>query len=303
MNVYFPISTEQKPDSLSGSSIKDSSSLANHTFDSLKAKAASADSSFRFSDILTPANTIRTKVAEETKQYPSFFTKHELMPKNQNPMPAPSINAVWMFYVLLLLVAGFTWVKVFYYRTLEHILGSFVSKTMSNQMVRDENLLLQKASVLLTGVFYIGAALFIYQVSTFYNFIPDFFGTGFSRFLIIALMVATIYSFKFFILKIVGFIFKIDKLIAAYIFNIFLINNLLGIILLPVVIAIAFTNPTYALILLRVTIVIAIFLYLFRLMRGIMIGLSYSVLSGFYLFLYICSLEIVPLLIIIKALR
>jgi len=303
MNIYFPASTVVNPDSLNGSSIKDTSSIGKHSLDSTKAKANSADSSFRFSDILTPANTVKAKQGDEVIKYPSFFTKHELMPRSQNPMPLASINAVWMFYVLLLLVAGFTWVKVFYYRTLEHILGSFFSKTMSNQMVRDENLLLQKASVLLTAVFYIGAALFIYQVSTFYNFLPDFFGTGFSRFLLIALMVATIYSFKFFILKIVGFIFKIDKLIAAYIFNIFLINNLLGIILLPVVIAIAFTNPTYALILLRVTIAIAIFLYLFRLIRGVMIGLSYSVLSGFYLLLYICSLEIVPLLIIIKALR
>src|SRR5665213_1262939 len=220
MNIHYPLSIDQKPDSSGSTSIKDSTYSKNHSSDSLKAKANSSDTSFRFSDILSTSNAISTKAEEETKQYPSFFKKHELMPKNHSPLPIASINAVWMFYVLLLLVAGFTWVKVFYNRTLEHILASFVSKTMSNQIVRDENLLLQKASVLLTAVFYIGGALFLYQVSLFYNFLPDFFGTGFSRFLIIALLVATIYSLKFFILKIVGFIFKIDKLIAAYIFNI-----------------------------------------------------------------------------------
>ena len=117
MYIYYPISNEQKPDSVSGSSILDSSSAKSSVPDSLKAKSNSQDTSFRFSDILTPANAVKPKSVEEIKQYPTFFKHHELTPRNQNPMPVTSINAVWMFYVLLLLIAGFTWVKVFYYRT------------------------------------------------------------------------------------------------------------------------------------------------------------------------------------------
>ncbi len=269
--------------------------------DSAIHNAAAADSSFRFSDIYSPSNPTKPKEIEETNTYVPFFHHHELPIKNQEPIPITSSNPFWLFYVLLILVAGFTWVKVFYSRTLEHILGSFISKTMSNQVVRDENLLLQKASFLLTGIFYLVLALFIYQISILDPFLPDFFPSGIARFLILAVMVAAIYSFKFIFLKVSGFIFQLDKPVSAYIFNIFLINNLIGILLLPVVIAISFTSTMAAIIIFKITVAIIILLYLFRLMRGILIGLSLTHFSLFYLFLYICALEIAPLIFIIKA--
>ena len=261
----------------------------------------SPDTSFRFNDIASPSNLAKTKEIEETKTYVPLFKHHELQVKNQYPIPVFDDNPLWLFYVLLILISGFTWVKVFYYKTLEHILASFVSKTMSNQIVRDENLLLQKASFLLTGIFYLVFALFIYQLSTFCNFIPDFFPAGFARFLILALLVSGVYSFKLLFLKITGFIFQLDKPISAYIFNIFLIKNLLGILLLPVVIAIAFTTNAAALIIFKIALFIILIFYLFRLFRGIMIGVSLTHLSLFYLFLYICAVEIAPLVFIFKA--
>jgi hypothetical protein len=283
----------------SNDSTNDSASI--QALDSTIQNLISPDTSFRFNDIYSPSLPSKTNEIEETKPYVPFFKGHELKIKNQEPNLITGTNPIWLFYVLVILVAGFTWVKVFYAHTFEHILASFISKTMSNQIVRDENLLLQRASFLLTGIFYLVFALFIYQVSIFYNFLPDFFPAGFARFLILAVLVSTIYSFKFIILKVSGFIFQLDKPVSAYIFNIFLINNLVGILLLPVVIIIAFTTTFAATIIFKIAIIGIILLYIFRLGRGIMIGLSLTDFSLFYLILYICTLEIAPLLLIIKA--
>jgi hypothetical protein len=281
------------PDSTADPSSVQVSDTAGHRY-------ISPDTSFRFNDISPTTEPLKSGEKEEIKTYIPFFKHHELQIKNQYPIPIVSSNPIWLFYVLLILVAGFTWVKVFYSRTLEHILGSFLSKTTSNQIVRDENLLLQKASFLLTGIFYLVFAMFIYQLSNFYNFIPDFFPTGLLRFLILAVFVSGIYSFKLFLLKITGFIFQLDKPISAYIFNVFLINNLVGILFLPIVIAVAFTTTFAALILIKIAIAVFIILYIFRLIRGIMIGLNLTNFNLFYLFLYICSLEIAPLVLIVK---
>ncbi len=282
------------PDSTADPSSVQVSDTAGHRY-------ISPDTSFRFNDITSPSSPSKTKEVEETKTYIPLFKHHELQIKNQEPIPITGSNPIWLFYVLVFLIAAFTWVKVFYARTLDHILASFLSKTMSNQIVRDENLLLQKASFLLTGIFYLVLALFIYQISILYNFLPDFFPSGFARFLILAVLVSMIYSFKFIFLKVSGFIFQIDKPVSAYIFNIFLINNLIGILLLPIVIAIAFTTTFAAIIIFKIAIAIIILLYVFRLIRGVMIAQSLKNFNIFYLILYICSLEIAPIVFMIKA--
>ena len=270
--------------------------------DSIGSSSSSFDTSFRFSDIISSTNPIRSKELEESKTYIPLFKHHELTPKNQTPVPINNGNPFWLIYVLILLIAGFTWVKVYYYRTLEQIITSFFSKTIANQVVRDENLLLQKASFLLTTIFYLVITLFLYELNNLYSFLPDFFGSGFSRILILGVLVSLVYSIKFIVLKLTGIIFHLDKAFSTYIFNIFLIHNLLGILLIPVVIALAFTTTAIAIILFKISLLIVIILFIFRLIRGVMIGLSLPGFSAFYLILYICGLEIAPLLVFIKVL-
>jgi hypothetical protein len=231
---------------------------------------------------------------------PKLFESHTLQRINSHPVPVGRRTPDWFTIVLVFVVIGFTWIRVFYFKIFRQLISAFFSNSISNQVVRDENILVQRASILMSFIFYLTASLFIYQVSIFFEWNFPFLGEGFLRFLVVCLIVAFAYSFKMVMLKGLGEIFNIDRPVAGYIFNIFLINNMLGLMLIPVVVAIAFvvTYSTAVAIYTGVTLVIIAFIY--RMVRAITIWMSLPGVSVFYLILYFCTLEIAPLLIVVK---
>ncbi len=255
---------------------------------------------FRFSDSDTAGTVFSYSVENLFAPTPKLFANHELKPVNSVPVPVAGRTPDWFTIILFVIVASFTWIRVFYFRILKQLYSAFFSNLVSNQIVRDENILVQRASILLSFVFYLTVSLFIYQLSMYFDWKIGILNQGFLRFLIIALIVAFAYSFKMVVLKAIGELFEIDKPVATYIFNIFLINNITGLILIPVVVLGAYLVFDYqeAIIYFGVGLVIIMFIY--RLLRAFRIWMSMQRVSFFYLILYFCTLEIAPLLILFK---
>jgi len=257
--------------------------------------AQAGDTVFRFEDSLT--------VQEETSAAARpviLFTGHELKPRHENPVPVNRSTPDWIFPVLLLVVAMFTFLRIFYNRYFSRLFAALVNSNLANQVVRDENILIQRASVLLNVVFYMVAALFLYFVSATFHWELEGLDFGFSRFLFFTILVAAVYTLKLIILKFCGTVFGLDREMAAYIFNIFLVNSVLGMALLPLIGLLAFAAwvPSFWIICFSLVIIGAAFLY--RMIRGVLIGFGSPYFSAVYLILYLCTLEIAPLLVVVK---
>lgn len=253
---------------------------------------------FRFSDGDTSASQEQS-YSSQTVVAP-LFEGHQLRPVNSSPIPVYRRTPDWFTITLIFVIFSFSWIRVFYSKIFKQLISAFYSNSISNQVVRDENILVQRASVLMSFIFYLTASLFIYQISVFYNWDYPFLGDNFLRFLVLSLIVSFAYSFKMVLLKALGEVFELDRPVASYIFNIFLINNMLGLILLPVVVTIAFV-VTYATPLVIYTgVVLVIIAFIYRLVRAFTIWMTLPGVSIFYLILYFCTLEIAPLLIIVK---
>ncbi|MBC7422190.1 MAG: DUF4271 domain-containing protein, partial [Ferruginibacter sp.] len=111
-----------------------------------------------------------------------------------------------------------------------------------------------------------------------------------------------IYFFKFLSLKFIGWVTGYQQVTNTYIFIIFLINKILGILLLPFIIIMAFSTP----VLIKVSALIAIlFITLMFLMRFYR---SYGLLqhqlkfNRLHFCMYIVGIEILPVLLIYKGL-
>jgi len=230
----------------------------------------------------------------------SLFEGHSLSPVNSNPIPLNRRTPDWFTIIVIFVIIAFTWIRVFYFKINKQLTAAFFSNSIANQVVRDENILVQRASILMSFVFYLSASLFIYQVSIFFNWDYPFLGEGLLRFFVVSLLVAFAYSFKMVLLKGLGEIFNLDRPVASYIFNIFLINNMLGLMLIPVVVAIAFVFTYSVGIVIYTGVVLVIIAFIYRLVRAFTIWLTLPGVSIFYLILYFCTLEIAPLVILIK---
>ncbi len=254
------------------------------------------DTSFRFTDLAEKPSP--SSYIDRTEKPIALFGTHQLPVLHTSPLPIARESQFWMFAVLFCAMLALSWVRVFYERIIRQMLFAVVNNTAANQIVRDENILLERASLLLTIILYLVAAMSLYLLSNKYEILPDTIGTGFPKFLLILLGVGIAYFLKMVILKLVGLIFRVYKPVTTYIFNLFLINNMLGIILLPIVILVIFLQYDFKVILLQIGIGFSAIAYIFRLGRGVIAASGRIGFSSLYLFLYLCALEIGPLLIL-----
>lgn len=230
-----------------------------------------------------------------------FFGLHELTPVHNGSVPLGVSHPFWLFAVMLMITALVLIARIFYRKNISELVRAFLSFSVTNQLVRDENILLQRASLILTVIFNLTAAFMVWQFGSVIAHKFLFALNDFSRFLVFAFFIALIYSLKYVILKLSGFIFETEREMDAYIFNIFLSNNLFGMVLFPVAVLL-FLYPRLSdspVIFIAVIATAALF-FLYRILRGILIGRASPSWSPVHLFLYICALEFAPLLVLLK---
>ncbi len=112
--------------------------------------------------------------------------------------------------------------------------------------------------------------------------------------------VSLVYFVKHLVLWVMSATFPIEKESSLYGFVTQLVNILLGISLVPLNLLIAFGPNTLAGVAIWVAIVVIILLYLFRQLKGLFISGRLLHSHLFHFFLYLCTAEIAPLLIIGK---
>jgi hypothetical protein len=237
---------------------------------------------------------------KDTTKYTDIYRGHALKRTHNYPVPRQNITPDWFFPLILITLAFFAWLRVFYNRFFIQMIQALLNNNLANQIVRDENIFIQRASVYLSIIFNLIAALLLYLVSMHYGWSLGGIGSGFSRFLFFLILVSSAYALKFLVLKACGWLFEQEREMATYIFNIFLINNILGIILLPFICLIAYNETISITWLVLIPMIIIGLAFGWRLVRGIQIGIGISSFSPLYLFLYLCTLEIAPLMVLIR---
>jgi hypothetical protein len=205
-----------------------------------------------------------------------------------------------MFPVLLTMLAVFTGLRIFYSRYFRQMVASLFNINLANQLVRDENVLVQRATVYMSIMFYLTAGLFLYHLSEYRQWDLPWFGTGFPRYLKFIVLVSAVYAVKFVVLRVCGWLFELERELTTYLFTVFIVNNVQGMILFPIIVLLSYHPLIEVSWLFSLAFVVITVLYIFRLFRGIQIGLGVHRTSLLYLFLYLCTLELAPLLVVYR---
>lgn len=279
------------------------SPLRNDSLSVITDSLSRKQSTFRFSDDEDSAGApvAVSDTAQQLLEGPGIFKGHALRPQSPNARPLNREITDWFTISLIILVGFFTWFRVFYYRIFRQLFSAFFNITTTNQIVRDESVLLQRASLVLSVISYMLMGLFIYQLSVIENWSMPYLQGGLMRFIFLSVAIAAAYSIKMISLRFFSSIFSLDRPVALYIFNIFLMVMMVGLLLLPVNILIAYAPVVIRQWVILITVGIVTLLFLYRLVRAVGIWTGIPGFSLFYLFLYLCAFEIAPLLIIWKA--
>lgn len=143
-------------------------------------------------------------------------------------------------------------------------------------------------------------SLFVYGFYSFFilnelflNFSLDYL------FLIFIGILFLLFFIKFVIEKSISLIFNTQKIFKLYFIDHLYILGISSLIQLPLIIFYFYSEYQ---IFLWIAFTIMILFWLYRLLRGMTIGLMQTRFSRLYIILYLCSLEILPLIIVIKIL-
>jgi len=175
-----------------------------------------------------------------------------------------------------------------------------ISKAITNENVLKLNQREEKRGInghytLLYVAFIINAAIFLYLI------VNNFVGlSGWQVFQKSLLAVFLVYAFRHLFLFMVSKSFPIEKEAALYSFTIQTFNMFIGIVLIPVNLIIAFGPEKMVSILIYVSLFFIGLAYLLRNLRGILIASKYISGNLFHFLLYLCTFEILPILLLIK---
>lgn len=114
--------------------------------------------------------------------------------------------------------------------------------------------------------------------------------------------IAAIYLGKYFVIRFSGWAFRLETITEQYLFNVFLINKIIGILLLPFVIFIAFCDPEWISPLVIISLLLTALLIFNRYTRSWNVFGSFFQYSRFHFFTYLCASEILPMAILLKLL-
>lgn len=253
---------------------------------------------------VSAAKVIRTvhKISKPSRVYTkslfesNLLTTHEIQPKVKNVA-----HTDWVTSVLLVVVGIGCILNISYRNRLRQLFNAFVSNRFVGQIVREENVMFQRISIFLTLLFLFVTSLFIFQISRYYSF-PLTTSASFTTFSVIAFALLSFYFIKISTFNFLGFLLKIEKEMKEYVFTIFLYNHFVGVGLIPIVVLLAFVPniPQKGVILFGLS--FFVFAFLVRTLRSYGNVSASSRFSIFYLFLYLCALEILPLVVITKLL-
>ncbi len=231
---------------------------------------------------------------------PSFLSGHSLQP-GPGPVHAKKDHVPgWIHGTLLLILMLAAFLNWRYFSRLRTLFSAFLLNRFIVQLTREENvyfnrvtLLLSVMYLLITGlfstlaIFHLGIKL-PFEISPVLLF-PAFCGGLFLLFL-----------FKIIVVKTAGAIFAQERSANEYAFSIILYNQMASLFLIPILFCIVYfesVDPTY---LAWIGSGMLVLFYLFRLLRVVTGGFASPSVSLSYLFLYLCTLEILPVAITLK---
>ncbi len=209
-----------------------------------------------------------------------------------------SSNTNWETVLILISLIIFGWVRLKYKNVISDFVKAATNSHFIYQTFKDTNILKRQASALLDILFYINVSLLLFQIFE-YNNIGILELSGFKAYMLCFVFCVIVYAIKYIIHKLIGILLIIQNDMSEYVFHIYLYNKFAGIIILPFIASYPFVSYPAQKIILYIAVILLIILYIVRIFRGILISFKKR-LSVFYIILYLCTLEILPVIVLYK---
>lgn len=236
---------------------------------------------FSLQKVIAQANNPREKVS---------YQHGQLLPKGD----------VWVLGIIGFLLVLFAILKNAFGKQLSSVVQSFYSNRALTNLNKEDNLVTSWSFLLLFIQFGFTIGMFFYLAAQYQN-LPAANQGGFSFFVTVSVGVIFLYLLKIICLRFIGFVFDVQRPLHQYISILYLSYFNTSLLFIPIIIAFALSAKKYGSSYIVLGISALLLIFVFQFIRAAINILSQYRFPKLYLFLYFCTLEICPILILIKA--
>jgi len=235
-----------------------------------------------------------------------ILQRHPYFNFKQKPehLAGPEIHRVSgkeiLFYLLLVLLILFALIRRAFPRYFGDLFRLFFRTTLKQRQIREQLMQTPLPSLLLNGFFVISGGLYATLLVQHYGLNPV--NSFWLLLLYCCLGLAAGYFVKFLGLKVLGWLFNMKEAADSYIFIVFIVNKMIGILLLPFLIVLAFAVGDVLTTGLTLSWCLLIGLLGYRIILTFAAVRNQVKVNPFHFFLYLCAFEIAPLLLVYKGL-
>ncbi|KAA2244705.1 DUF4271 domain-containing protein [Chitinophaga agrisoli] len=206
----------------------------------------------------------------------------------------------WLVYLVGGVVMLLGVIRLSYLKYFSDLFRAFLNPTLSQRQLKDQLSQSPFPNFLLNMFFVISVGLYLYLLMYRQQYI--FNADAWLLIPGLIILVALIYGIKFVVLRFCGWLFGNSDLADAYIFILNLINKVLGILLVPFLVILAFCQPEIARAFLYISLFFITLLIGYRYVRAYSVVKQYLSFSKLHFFLYLCAFEVAPVLLLTKVL-
>ncbi len=257
------------------------------------------DSAVIITDTIQPANILSSKnksltdILKNNTNINLSTTSNLLLIKKRN-----HAGKEFLFYLLGSIVFLLALFKVFYSRYFNNIFRVFFNTSLRQNQLTDLLLQARLPSMLFNIFFMISAGIYAWLLLKYYN--PSAAGNNYVLISLSIAFIGCIYAAKYFVLKLIGWISGITHATDQYIFVIFLINKITGVVLIPFIILLAFAPAGWLNVIITISIITVIILFVLRHLRSYGLLKNQLKTDRLHFLIYIAGAEVLPMLILYK---
>lgn len=203
-----------------------------------------------------------------------------------------------LFYFLIGLLVFYAGLRLLFPKYFTDLFRVYFRTTLKQTQVREQLLQNPLPSLFLNGFFVVTGGLYACFILRYFNVAADI---GFwELWLYSSFLLSVIYMIKFAGVKLAGWLFNKNEAATSYIFIVFMTNKILGIVVLPFLVLLAFSPEKIyiATVILSIALVSCIFLY--RSYLSIAVVRNQVRINPLHFLFYLIAFEIIPLLILFK---
>lgn len=221
------------------------------------------------------------------------------MPTALKEQPRHPTNKNAVFYLLAGILLFFGIIKTVFDKYFSTLFRVFFNSSLRQSQLTDQLMQATVPSMFFNLLFVVVAGSYAYFL------LPGSFveKSGMHWIILLTCMAVflLLYGGKYIAIKLLGWVTGYKAESDIYIFIVFLVNKIIAICLLPVLAVLAFSDTALAKLVVTVSLVFIGLLLLFRFMRSYGLLASRMKVNRFHFLLYVFSFEILPVIIIYKA--